>query len=99
MSNMTPTTNILDIFPDGVITKLSFTVPAILTVTLCRPNVDEPFVIESCDVQTSDEKLLTEAVEAVRDLMLEHDIDIVIPIAQVVSLKTGDGGSTEHETH
>lgn len=83
MSNMTPTTNILDILPDGAITRLSFTLPAILAVALCRTNVDEPFVIETFDAATDDEKLLTEAVEVVRDLMLEQGIDIVIPVANI----------------
>lgn len=83
---MIATTNILDVLPDGVITKLSFTVPSILTVMLCRTDVDEPYTVDSCDIQTSDESLLTEAVEAVRTTMLEHDIDIMVPMANTKPL-------------
>ena len=77
---MTVTTNILDVFPDGVITKASFTVPYIISLTISRLYPDEPFTITSCEVVSKEEHQLSEAVAEIRSTMLEHDIDILIPV-------------------
>lgn len=78
---MTVTTNVQDVLPDGTITKLSFTVAAVCSVMLSRTNVDEAFKIESFDPITDNEQNLSEAIEAIRSIMLEHEIDIIIPVA------------------
>ena len=78
---MTVTTNILDVLPDGTITCASFTVPSIISLTVTRDNLDEVFSITSCDVVSKDEHQLSEAVEEIRNTMMEHDIDNMIPVA------------------
>ena len=78
---MTVTTNILDVLPDGTIACASFAVSSIICVKISRLNLHKPFTITSCDVLSEDEHQLSGAVEAIRSTMLEHDIDIMIPVA------------------
>lgn len=77
---MTVSTNIQEVLPDGTITKASFTVPSIINLTIARSNLDVPFTITSCDLLSKDEQELSEAVAVIRSTMLEHDIDVMIPI-------------------
>lgn len=78
--DMTPTTNILDVLPDGTITRASFSVPAIINVLLTRSNPDEQFTITSCDVWSRDEEELAKVVSLIQNTMRELDIDIMIPV-------------------
>ena len=77
---MTPTTNILDVLPDGTIKRVSFSIPAIINVLLTRSNHDEQFSITSCDVWSRDEEELAEAVSHIQKAMRGLDIDVMIPI-------------------
>ncbi len=79
-TDITPTTNILDVLPDGTITRASFSVKSIISLTVARENMDVPFTITSCDVWSRDEGDVAEAVTVIQDTMRELDIDIMIPV-------------------
>ena len=80
---MTVTTNIIDVLPDGTITEASFTVPNAVSLTVTRDNLDAPFTITVCDVQSRDETVLSKAVNAIQKTMHELEIDLLIPIADI----------------
>ena len=82
---MTVTANIIEVLRDGTIITASFAVPSIISITISRDNVDLPFTITSCDVQSSDESLLSEAVVEIQKTMQEHEIDLMIPVVNKYS--------------
>ena len=77
---MTVTTNIMDVLRDGTIICASFEVPSVIFILISRDNIDSPFAITSCDVQSHDESLLSYAVGMIQKTMQEHGIDLMIPI-------------------
>ena len=77
---MTVTTIIIDVLRDGTIICASFAVPSVISILVSRDNIDSPFTITSCDVQSSDESLLSDAVAAIQKTMLENEIDLMIPV-------------------
>ena len=84
---MIVTTNIIDVLPDGTIIEASFTVPNAVSLTVTRDNLDAPFTITACDVQSRDETVLSKAISAIQKTMHEHEIDLLIPIAKAQNAK------------
>jgi len=77
---MNVTTNIIDVLQDGNIISASYAVPSVISIMISRDNVDSQFAITSCDVQSRDELLLSEAVAAIQKIMQNNNISLMIPI-------------------
>lgn len=77
---MTVTTNIIDVLQDGNIISASYAVPSVISIMISRDNVDSPFTITTCDIQSRDEFLLSKAVAAIQKIMQDNNISLMIPI-------------------
>lgn len=76
---MQVSTNVIDVLPDGTITKLMLKTEP-MTVTISRKEPDENFMIEKIDVV--DQEHMEEALEALADHLHDYcifsiDIDCV----------------------
>lgn len=76
---MTITTNVIDVLPDGVITKLGFEAKdnnePILTVFISRENVDKAFILDKVTVSTDKKELIERAIEKVIQVLKENGVE------------------------
>lgn len=73
---MQVSTEVLDIFPDGTITRLKLKTEP-MAVTICRNEPDQNFMIEK--VEVTDQNRMEEALEALASHLHEccmHSIDL-----------------------
>lgn len=75
---VTITTNVIDVLPDGVITKLGFEAKddePILTVFISRENVDKAFILDKVTVSTDKKELIERAIEKVIHVLKENGVE------------------------
>ena len=68
---MQVSTNVLDVLPDGTITRLELTTEP-MNVTICRSEADEQFMIEKVNV--SDVEHMEDALAVLSDYLHEYCI-------------------------